>query len=124
MNEIVTKALEHGHTIDITTTGRKSGLPRRIEIEFYNSEGRLYIWGRTATFRDWFANLQAQPEFIFHLKGDVQVDLPARATFITDRAERRNILSKLIQMTKSNADLEALVEAGPLVQVTIETDLQ
>jgi deazaflavin-dependent oxidoreductase (nitroreductase family) len=124
MNEIVTKALEHGHAIDITTTGRKSGLPRRIEIEFYNSEGRLYIWGRTSTFRDWFANLQAHPEFIFHVKGDVQVDLPARATFITDRAERRNILSKLIQMTKSNADLEALVEAGPLVQVTIETDLQ
>jgi deazaflavin-dependent oxidoreductase (nitroreductase family) len=124
MNEIVTKALEHGHAIDITTTGRKSGLPRRIEIEFYNLEGRLYLWSRTATFRNWFANLQAHPEFMFHLKGDVQVDLPARATFITDRAERRNILSKLIQMTKSNADLEALVEAGPLVQVTIETDLQ
>jgi deazaflavin-dependent oxidoreductase (nitroreductase family) len=124
MDESVRKALEHGRAIDITTTGRKSGSPRRIEIEFYNLEGRVYLWSRTATFRNWFANLRAHPEFIFHLKGSVQLDLPARAALITDRAERRNILSKLIQMSKSDADLEALVEAGPLVEVTMETDLQ
>jgi deazaflavin-dependent oxidoreductase (nitroreductase family) len=122
MNENVRKALEHGYAIDITTTGRKSGLPRRIEIEFYNLEGRLYIWGRTVSFRDWFANLQAHPEFIFHLKGSVQVDLPARARVIIDGAERRNLLSKLIQVSESNADLEALVEGGPLVEVIIQTD--
>jgi hypothetical protein len=44
MDDHVRKALEQGHVIDITTIGRKSGLPRRIEIAFYNLDGRLYLW--------------------------------------------------------------------------------
>jgi hypothetical protein len=45
MNDEVRRALSHGHTIDITTTGRRTGLPRRIEITFFNFDGRLYISG-------------------------------------------------------------------------------
>ena len=41
----VDAALERGHTIDITTTGRRSGEPRRIEIVFHNVDGRIYISG-------------------------------------------------------------------------------
>ena len=37
-----------GHTIDITTTGRKTGEPRRIEIVFHNIDGRLIITGIAA----------------------------------------------------------------------------
>jgi len=122
MNEKVRKALEHGHAIDITTTGRKSGLPRRIEIEFYNLDGRLYIWGRTPSHRDWFANLQVNPEFMFHLKESVQADLPARARIVVDKAERRQLFSKLIQMSESESDLEAIIEGSPLVEVVIDAD--
>ncbi len=43
MDEQVKKALAQGHTIDVTTIGRKSGLPRRIEISFQNLDGHLYI---------------------------------------------------------------------------------
>jgi hypothetical protein len=39
MNESVRQALGHGGTIDITTIGRKTGLPRRIEIVFHNFDG-------------------------------------------------------------------------------------
>lgn len=67
-------------TIDITTTGRRSGLPRRIEIVFYRLDDDIYLSGipgpRT---RDWLANLAANPQFIFHLKHDVVADLPATA---------------------------------------------
>ena len=122
MDEKARKALEQGHVIDITTTGRKSGLPRRIEISFQHLDGRLYIWGGTPGPRDWLANLQANPEFTFHLKESIQADLPARARVIVDEAERRDIFSKLIQMSESDADLEALVEGSPLVEVTIEAD--
>ncbi len=38
-------ALQRGHTIDITTKGRKSGKPRTIEIVFHNIAGRIYISG-------------------------------------------------------------------------------
>jgi deazaflavin-dependent oxidoreductase (nitroreductase family) len=119
MNEPVRKALEHGHIIDITTTGRKSGLPRRIEIEFYNLDGRLYLWGRTPSHRDWFANLQVNPEFKFHLKESVQADLHARARIVVDKTERREIFSKLIQSSESESDLETVIEGSPLVEVTI-----
>jgi len=44
-DEAIRRVLRHGHTIDITTTGRITGEPRRIEIVFFNFGGRLYICG-------------------------------------------------------------------------------
>src|SRR4029077_8308679 len=88
MDERVRRSLTHGHTIDITTTGRRTGESRRIEIVFHNFDGRLYITGmhRTET-RAWLHNLAADPHFTFHLKGPVSADLPATARVITDDAE-------------------------------------
>ena len=40
MNAEVSRALEQDRTIDITTTGRKSGQVRRTEIWFHNLDGR------------------------------------------------------------------------------------
>jgi deazaflavin-dependent oxidoreductase (nitroreductase family) len=118
MEKKVTQAQEQGHTIDITTIGRKSGLPRRIEISFQNLAGDLYISGGNPGPRDWLANLKANPDFIFHLKEGVQADLPATARVITDEAERRDIFAKL--SSKSGAELEALVEGSPLVEVQLK----
>ena len=84
MDAAVQQALERDRTIDITTTGRNTGQPRRKEIWFHNIEGRLYITG-TPGSRDWYANLVANPQFTFHLKQSAQDDLPARATSIRDR---------------------------------------
>ena len=36
----VVEALGHSQTIDITTTGRRSGEPRRIEIMLHSIDGR------------------------------------------------------------------------------------
>jgi hypothetical protein len=55
-------------TIDITTTGRRSGAPRRIEIVFYRFETSTYLSGRPAPRpRAWLLNLAAEPQFVFHL---------------------------------------------------------
>jgi hypothetical protein len=41
-------------TVDITTTGRRSGEPRRIEICFYRSGDAIYLSGIPAPrTRDW-----------------------------------------------------------------------
>jgi deazaflavin-dependent oxidoreductase (nitroreductase family) len=81
-------------TIDITTTGRRSGKARRIEIVFYRIGEDVYLSGIPApTTRDWLANLAANPRFIFHLKNRVVADLPATATIIVEPAERRRILA-------------------------------
>ena len=92
MDETIQRALGHGQTIDITTTGRKTGLPRRIEIVFFNFDGRIYISGlpRPGRRRSWLANLEAHPGFTFHLKGRVSADLPATAREVTDPTERRD----------------------------------
>jgi hypothetical protein len=44
MNDQIRRSLSRGHRIDITTTGRKTGRPRRIEIVFHNIDGHLIIW--------------------------------------------------------------------------------
>jgi deazaflavin-dependent oxidoreductase (nitroreductase family) len=85
-------------TIDITTTGRRSGQPRRIEIVFYRYEDSVYLSGIPAPRpRAWLLNLSAEPRFIFHLKADVVADLPATATVVTDPAQRRPILSRFVE---------------------------
>jgi hypothetical protein len=119
-------------TIDITTTGRRSGKPRRIEIWFYRFEDSIYLSGTPAPgTRDWLANLAAEPHFIFHLKRPVAADLPAVATVITDPDERRRILGKFVDEFNDRrspdspgpkAVLDEWVERSPLARVRFTED--
>ena len=120
MEEAIRTALERDLVIDITTTGRKTGQPRRKEIWFHNVDGQLYITGSPGR-RDWYANLLANPDFTFHLKRSVQADLPARATPIRDAAQRRDIFQKIQQQLQRRVgmNVEEWVERSPLVQVDI-----
>src|ERR1700716_2215222 len=107
--EAIDAALERGGTIDITTTGRQSGKPRRIEIAFHNIDGRIYISGAPSPRkRSWLANLEADPHFTFHLKGRTRADLPATARVITDDAERRVIFPHIARNWRRN-DVETMV---------------
>jgi deazaflavin-dependent oxidoreductase (nitroreductase family) len=116
----VWQALGHGHTIDMTTIGRRSGSPRRVEIVFHNFGGRLYISGMPSANRTraWLHNLRANPAFTFHLKQIVQADLPATAREITDAAERREVLAKVARVWRRDPD--EMVAHSPLVEVTIQ----
>ena len=118
MDARVRRALETERTIDITTTGRTTGRPHRIEMWFHNLAGRLYLTGTPGT-RGWYANLLAHPEFTFHLKGAVRTDLAARATAVIEPAQRRAILSRLLERLGRTADVEAWVRDSPLVEVEI-----
>ncbi len=121
MDDSVSRALQQGGVIDITTTGRKTGQPRRIEIVFHVVDGRIYISGmpKAARPRSWLVNLDANPRFIFHLKGDLTADLPATARVITDEAERRGILIHVARAW-DRTDVETMVAHSPLVEVTID----
>jgi deazaflavin-dependent oxidoreductase (nitroreductase family) len=116
--DAIDAALSRGHTIDITTTGRRSGRPRRIEIVFHNINGRIIISGIPArNKRDWLLNLEANPDFTFHLKGRLKADLPAVARVITDEAERREVLPYVARNWGRN-DVEQMVRYSPLIEVT------
>jgi deazaflavin-dependent oxidoreductase (nitroreductase family) len=121
MNEKIDASLAHGHTIDITTTGRRTGLPRRIEIVFHNMNGRLIITGtpRSDHKRAWLYNLEADPSLTFHLKGSVDADLPATARVITDPSERRAIAEWVVANAWRNQDVEAMTAWAPMIEVTI-----
>jgi len=121
MEPAIRAALAHGHTIDITTTGRRSGLPRRIEVVFHVFDGHIYVSGlpRANRTRAWIYNLAADPHFTFHLKGPVSADLAATARIITDDTERRAIFERIVTVWR-NQDVETMTRHSPLIKVTIE----
>ncbi len=116
MDERMRQALASDRTIDITTTGRSSGLPRRIETWFYRVDDQIYLTGSPGR-RDWYANLLANPDFTFHLKQSVAADLPARADPITDPEERRAIFERIHSDLVGTQDLEAWLAGSPLMVV-------
>lgn len=115
-------------TIDITTTGRRSGLPRRIEIVFYRDGDDVYLSGIPAPKkRDWLVNLSAHPDLTFHLKHRVVADLPATAEVIDDPDERRRVLAVFVDQFNQrwspdspwpHGDLDEWVAGSPLAKVT------
>jgi deazaflavin-dependent oxidoreductase (nitroreductase family) len=120
MDPLVSRALGHGHVIDITTTGRVTGAPRRIEIVFHNLDGRIYISGIPNPHRQraWLRNLEVDPRFTVHLKGPVRADLPATARVITDPEERRAILPRIARIW--HRDPEPMILYSPLIEALIE----
>ena len=115
----VRDALSRGGLVDITTTGRKSGKKRRLEIAFHNIDGRLYISGMPSPRRrNWLSNLDANPNFTFHLKGHVKADLPAKARIIDGVEERREVLPHVARAWRRN-DLDRMVEQSPLIEVLL-----
>jgi len=105
--------------VDISTTGRKSGQERRVEIVMHNIDGRLYISGQPSPRRrSWLANLDANPKFTLHIKRGARADLPATAREITDPAERRQVLEHVARNWKRD-DVDVMVEYSPLIEVTV-----
>ena len=121
MDETVRQALARDRTIDITTEGRSSGLPRRIETWFYRVGSDVYLTGSPGR-RDWYANLLTNPAFTFHLKQSVAADLPAHAVPIADAESRRAIFRSILRDLGQPGDLEAWVAESPLAAVRFEEE--
>ena len=121
MNPAIVRALSRGQTIDITTTGRRTGLPRRIEIVLHNFDGRMYISGmpRAGRTRAWIHNLASDPRLTVHLKGAVAADLPATARIIADVDERRVVFVRVAEVWRGQ-DVETMTLHSPLIEVTID----
>jgi deazaflavin-dependent oxidoreductase (nitroreductase family) len=117
MDDRIRRALSRGHRIDITTTGRRSGWPRRVEIVFHAIDGRIYISGSPGFPRSWLANLRTDPRFTFHLKGAVLADLPALARPIDDETERRRIFAEIVKVW-TGQNVETMLRSSPLIEVT------
>jgi deazaflavin-dependent oxidoreductase (nitroreductase family) len=118
VTDVVRDELRDDPTVDITTTGRRSGQPRRIEIWMLDVDGRFFITG-TPGRRDWLANLLAEPSFVVHLKRRARRDVPARAAPVTDPATRRRVLEHLsATWYRGQSSVDDLVARSPMVEVS------
>jgi deazaflavin-dependent oxidoreductase (nitroreductase family) len=121
MDASIHAALDRGGTIDLTTTGRRSGVPRRIEIALHNLGGRLVISGMPVAGRTraWLHNVEAHPAITLHLRGPgAAFDVEATARVITDPAERRALLEG-VAANWGRTDLEVMMAHSPLIEVMV-----
>jgi deazaflavin-dependent oxidoreductase (nitroreductase family) len=126
MDTDIRDALQRGGIVDITTTGRSSGRPRRIEIYFHAFDGAYYITGRPGFKRDWLANITANPSFTLHLKDGPVADVAATGTPIGDPARRARVLYRILTESwgtsaeKAAAQLDTWVGQAPLIEFTVD----
>jgi deazaflavin-dependent oxidoreductase (nitroreductase family) len=84
----------------LTTTGRKSGLPRRVTLWFVPDGKRVYLAGG-ATKPQWCRNLRAHPAVEVEIAGHRRrgrarlVDDPVEASAVRDRFAARYVLARL-----------------------------
>lgn len=127
----VKDALARDRTVDIITTGAKTGRKRTTEIWFTRVDQRIILCGTPSAAgdgrgewkrRNWLANLRAHPHFVFRLKESVQVELEARAVEVTDSADRRYIMSApgTRWYREQAGSIELLIAQSPIVEVFFE----
>jgi deazaflavin-dependent oxidoreductase (nitroreductase family) len=68
----------------LTTTGRQTGTPHRIEIWFALDGGSVYILSGDGERSDWVRNLMISPEVVLEIGG---VKRNSKARVVTDPAE-------------------------------------
>ena len=121
MDDAIRTALHHSQVIDLTTTGRRTGQQRRIEIFLHDDDGRLFISGmpRADRTRDWIYNIAADPSVIVHLKQSVVADLPATARVITDPDERLPLIEVAVKRWV-RTDIENMLQHSPLIVLKLE----
>jgi deazaflavin-dependent oxidoreductase (nitroreductase family) len=136
LNAAIARALAIGpdssaaeRTIDITTLGARSGLPRRIEIWFHRVDGRWYLTGMPMP-RSWYANLRANPRFVVHLKHGVQADLPATAVPV-DEPTRLRVITAVLDLQNRpeiaarvgrRQSLDEWLAHSPLVEIVFDDE--
>lgn len=122
MKEEIKDALDRGGIADITTIGRRSGEPRRIEIYFHQFDGQYFLTGRPGPKRDWESNIKANPDFILHLKRDVVVDIPAIGEPEPNPQVRKEILLRALvenwdsDPERAEAAVHKWVEGSPFIR--------
>jgi deazaflavin-dependent oxidoreductase (nitroreductase family) len=118
-----------GVVLLLTTTGRKSGLPRTTPLQFEKVGGDIYIASARGVEADWYKNILANPQVHVQI-GSLEYDAiaepvadPGRiADFIELRLRRHPIMIRLIMhvfdglpLRYHRADLEAFCKDKAMV---------
>ena len=118
-----------GTVLVLTTTGRRSGLPRDTPLQFEDVDGVLHVASALGTQADWFRNVVADPRVTVTLRGRAfaataePVTDPVRiADFLQYRLRTRPVMvraimtvSERLPLRYSRADLERIAAGKALV---------
>jgi deazaflavin-dependent oxidoreductase (nitroreductase family) len=89
----------------LTTTGRRSGAPHRIEIWFALGDGVVYLLSGGGDRSDWVLNLEVSPDIVLEI-GDEERATTAR--LVTDLEEdtlaRRLVAEKYRPRSRGDLD--------------------
>ena len=121
VSDTIRAALNRSQVIDLTTTGRKTGQPRRIEIFLHYDLGQLFISGmpRADRTRDWIYNIGADPHVVVHLKQSLVADVPASARVVDDPDERRPLIQAAARRWR-RTDIENMLRHSPLIVLSVD----
>jgi deazaflavin-dependent oxidoreductase (nitroreductase family) len=79
----------------LTTTGRKSGKPRVVPLQYEEIDGRIYLGSSRGVNADWVRNIQADPRVEVRVKArrfsgtaEVVADIKRNADFLEVRLQR------------------------------------
>jgi hypothetical protein len=125
--ERILDALLGDRTVDIITTGARTGSTRTTEIWTTVIGGEVFLCGTPNASlpgverkpRDWLANLIAHPRFTLHLKSTIHADLAVEAEPVRDAEERRHIMSApATEYYRSQAkSIEQAARDSPMVRL-------
>jgi deazaflavin-dependent oxidoreductase (nitroreductase family) len=87
----------------LTTTGRKSRLPRRTAIEFHAHKGRKYVFSAFGEKADWYKNIQADPRVTIQTASGTE---PMIARRITDDGK----LAEAFELVASNPTMRRWIQ--------------
>lgn len=117
-----------GYFLVLTTTGRRSGLPRRTPLNYAIVDGDVYVLSGFGTRADWYRNLVADPRVVLGLPGRV---VEGTAVTVQDplEAERaalavaRNcgfalVFEGLNPLTVTDERLRAQLAGRPVVRIS------
>jgi deazaflavin-dependent oxidoreductase (nitroreductase family) len=123
MDPEIKAALDRGGIVDITTIGRRTGQPRRLEIYLHQFDGVYYLTGRPGWKRDWVANILAHPELTVHLKRGITADVAVVGEPEPDRDERGRILFRALTESwdsdpeKARGALDRWIDQAPFIRL-------
>jgi deazaflavin-dependent oxidoreductase (nitroreductase family) len=107
----------------LTTTGRRTGRPHRIEIWYVAERDTLYLLSGGGRSSDWVQNLCADPRVLVELGGGERAGR-ARLVEARDETERARSLVFAKYSPRYDGDLSGWRDSALPVAIDLETDAQ
>ena len=117
MNKSLRSVLDRDSLADITTIGWEAASENRVEVELFHLNGQIYLCNRPGDY-GWVAELLVSPEYTYHLKQSVRMDLPALATDITNPTQKKALLTNILAKEHRLDELDARLDRSHLFRVS------